>query len=178
MLVEVLVGHAAQLVEDASDFDTIISVRVSSSFGGDQEPLGAFACLPDVGRVVVDVSEHEAGFSPGNSSIRCGAISLSAVLAGVSLAESGIQTPQPAMARCSFYPYTHPCQPLLVQPASVSMEVWGTMPASLSFLCHTPRFARKVVLSRATALPTLPRPKQFHQVASQAADLLRQRVRQ
>jgi hypothetical protein len=36
-------------------------VRVSSSFGGDQEPLGALACLSDVGRVVVDVSEHEAG---------------------------------------------------------------------------------------------------------------------
>src|SRR5215208_4704992 len=62
MLVEVLVSHAAQLVEDASDFDASIGVRVSSSFGGDQKPLGALACLPDVGRVVVDVSEHEAGF--------------------------------------------------------------------------------------------------------------------
>jgi hypothetical protein len=38
-------------------------VWVSSSFGGDQEPLGTFAGLPDVGRVVVvDVSEHEVGF--------------------------------------------------------------------------------------------------------------------
>ena len=33
MLIEVLVGHAAQLVEDAPDFDAIIGVRVGSSFG-------------------------------------------------------------------------------------------------------------------------------------------------
>src|SRR5215212_7004043 len=57
------------------------------------------------------------------------------------------------MARCSFHPYTHPCQPLLVQSASVSIAVWGTLPACLSFLCHTPPFACKTVLSRATALP-------------------------
>ena len=56
MLIEVLVSHTAQLVEDASDLDTIIGVRVSSSFGCDQEPLGALASLSDVGRVVVDVS--------------------------------------------------------------------------------------------------------------------------
>jgi hypothetical protein len=63
MLIEVLVGHGAQLVEDASDFDASIGVRVSSSLGGDQKPLLVAmveACLPDVGRVVVDVSEHEA----------------------------------------------------------------------------------------------------------------------
>src|SRR5215210_9466793 len=62
VLVEVLVSHAAQLVEDAPDFDAIIGVRVSSSSGGDQKPLGALAGLPDVGSVVVNVSEHEAGF--------------------------------------------------------------------------------------------------------------------
>ena len=45
MLVEVLVGHAAQLVKDPPHFDAIIGVRVSSSLGGDQKPLGAFACL-------------------------------------------------------------------------------------------------------------------------------------
>ena len=45
MLVEVLIGHAAQLVKDPPDFDAIIGVRVSSSFGGDQKPLGALACL-------------------------------------------------------------------------------------------------------------------------------------
>ncbi len=63
VLIEVLVGHAAQLVEDASDFDAIIGVRVSSSFGCDQEPLLVAmveACLPDVGRVVVDISQHKA----------------------------------------------------------------------------------------------------------------------
>src|SRR5215210_4420764 len=64
VLIEVLVGHAAQLMEDASDFDPSVGVRVSSSFGCDQKPLllGAFvAGLSDVLRVVVDVSEHEAG---------------------------------------------------------------------------------------------------------------------
>src|SRR5215210_6321307 len=60
VLVEVLIGHAAQLVKDPPDFDPIIGVRVSSSSGGNQKPLGAFACLPDVGCVVVNVSEHKA----------------------------------------------------------------------------------------------------------------------
>src|ERR687891_1615459 len=64
MLIEVLVGHAAQLVEDAPDFDAIVGVRVSSSFSGNQEPLllgTSEACLSDVGGVVVNVSEYEAG---------------------------------------------------------------------------------------------------------------------
>ena len=104
MLVEVLVGHGAQLVEDASDFDAIIGVRVSSSFGSDHKPLGAFAGLMYIEPVVVEVSEQEAGSSSGNSSMRCGATSLSAVLAGVSLAQSGIQTSQTQMATCSFHP--------------------------------------------------------------------------
>ena len=54
MLIEVLVGHAAQLVEDASDFYAIVGMRVSSPFGSDQEPLlGASQAFPsDVGRVV------------------------------------------------------------------------------------------------------------------------------
>src|SRR5215216_3718182 len=113
--------------------------------------------------------------SSGNCSIRCGATSLSAVLAGVSLAQSGIQTSQTVMAKCSFHPYTHPCQPLLVQSASVSMDVWGTTPASLSFLCHTPPFACKVVLSRATALPLLSQGlSTFTRWPSQSADLFGQ----
>src|SRR5215216_4429883 len=59
MLIEVLVGHAAQLVEDAPDFDAIVGVRVSSSFSDNQEPLlgASEACLSDVGGVVVNVSE-------------------------------------------------------------------------------------------------------------------------
>ena len=153
MLIEVLVGHAAQLVEDAPDLHAIVGVRVSSAFSGNQKPLLAFGtCLSDVGGIVV-VSPRTKRASSGNSSMRSGATRLSAVLAGVSLAASGIHTSHTVMARCSFHPYTHPCQPRLVQPASVSMEVWGTMPASLSFLCHTPPLACKTVLSRATALP-------------------------
>jgi hypothetical protein len=50
-------------VEDAPDFDAIVGVRVSSSFSGNQEPLlgASEACLSDVGGVVVNVSEYEAG---------------------------------------------------------------------------------------------------------------------
>src|SRR5215204_4156656 len=62
VLIEVLVGHAAQFVEDASDFDPSIGVWVRSSFGSDQKPLlGALAGLSDVGCVVVNVSQNEAG---------------------------------------------------------------------------------------------------------------------
>lgn len=37
----------------------------------------------------------------------------------------------------------------------IYLEVWGTTPASLSFLCHTPPSACKAVLAMATALPDL-----------------------
>src|SRR5215217_134599 len=102
MLIEVLVSHAAQLVEDAPDFDAIVGVRVSSSFSGNQEPLlgASEACLSDVGGVVVNVSEYEAGLvsqlldEVGSYQVLC-------CVGGVSLAASGIQTSHTAMARCS-----------------------------------------------------------------------------
>src|SRR5215218_5968356 len=103
VLVEVLVSHAAQLVEDAPDFDAIIGVRVSSSSGGDQKPLGALAGLPDVGSVVVDVSEHEAGFSWQLLDQERGYL----VVCGVGGCEPGTKrdpTSQTQMARCSFHP--------------------------------------------------------------------------
>jgi hypothetical protein len=64
---------------------------------------------------------------------------LSATLAGVKSAAKGIQTAATVVTRCSFHPYTHPCHPDLVQCASVSMEVWGTIPCSRSFWCQTRR---------------------------------------
>ena len=70
--------------------------------------------------------------------MRSGAWRLSAALAGVSSAARGIQTRAAVQTRCSFQPYTQPCQPDLVQWASVSIEVCGTTPASRSFLCQTP----------------------------------------
>jgi len=83
-----------------------------------------------------------------------GASSWSARLAAVSLAASGIQTQLTVQTRCSFQPYIQPCQPDLVQWASVSMLECGTRPASRSFLCHTPPLARRVWLSIATARPS------------------------
>ena len=87
----------------------------------------------------------------GSSWRRPGAWRLSAALAGVSSAARGIQTRAAVQTRCSFQPYTQPCQPDLVQWASVSIEVCGTTPASRSFLCQTPPRARNTVLSMAAA---------------------------
>ena len=78
---------------------------------------------------------------------------MSAALAGVSSAASGIQTAATVTTRWSFQPSTQPCQPDLVQPASVSIEVCGTTPASRCFLCQTPPLACSAVLSIATACP-------------------------
>src|SRR5262249_61555771 len=50
-------------------------------------------------------------------------------------------------------PSHQPCHPDLPQGASVSMEVWGTTPASRSFLCQTPPCARTAVLSQAAPWP-------------------------
>src|SRR5262249_56422927 len=56
-------------------------------------------------------------------------------------------------ARCTFHPSHQPCHPDLLQCASVSMEVWGTTPASRSFLCQPPPCARTAVLSQAAPWP-------------------------
>ncbi len=74
-------------------------------------------------------------------------------LAGVRSAATGSHTLATTATLCSFQPYTQPCQPDFVQAASVSIEVWGTTPASRSFLCHTPPRAPNTVLSMATARP-------------------------
>src|SRR5215217_922048 len=130
MLIEVLLGHAAQLVEDAPDFDAIIGVWVSSSFGGDQEPLGALVCLSDVGRVVVDVSEHEASLiwqlldQVRSHLVVCrvgGGEPATKWDPNLTHADGQVQLPPV---------HPHPCQPDLVHPASVSMELWGTIPPS------------------------------------------------
>ena len=70
----------------------------------------------------------------------------SAALAAVTTAARGIQTPAAVVTMCSFQPYTQLCQPDLVQDASVSIKVCGTMPASRSFLCQTPPREHKTVL--------------------------------
>src|SRR3954470_4700758 len=178
MLVEVLVGHAAQLVEDASDFDAIIGVRVSSSFGGDQKPLGAFACLPDVGRVVVDVSEHEAGFFWQLLEQVWGHL----VVRRVGGSEPGRKRdPNPTDGDGQVQlPPIYPPVPSALGPAGFG--IYGSMRHYASFsvflVPHSAFCPQSGAVEGHRSSPTLPRPKQFHQVASQAADLLRQRVRQ
>src|SRR5262249_61594840 len=89
----------------------------------------------------------------GNWTNNRGAISLSATLAMVNSAAKGIQRLPMDTARCNFHPYHQPCHPDLLQCASVSMEVWGTTPASRSFLCQPPPCARTAVLSQAAPWP-------------------------
>src|SRR5512144_39081 len=56
-------------------------------------------------------------------------------------------------ARGRFQPYHQPCQPDLLQAASVSMLGGGTRPCARSCLCHTPSRARRAVLSTAAPWP-------------------------
>src|SRR5215204_3297452 len=155
MLIEVLVGHAAQLVEDAPDFDAIVGVRVSSSFSGNQEPLlgASEACLSDVGGVVVNVSEYEAGLARqlldevGSYQVVCcvgGGEPSRQRNPNLTHGDGQMQLPP-----------VHPPMPAALSPVSFGVYGWGTLPAFLSFLCHAPPFACKTVLSRATALPLL-----------------------
>src|SRR5918998_2628789 len=60
VLVEVLVGQAAQLVKDPPHLHPTVGVRVSATFGGDQKPLCLLAFLAYVLGIVMGVSQHEA----------------------------------------------------------------------------------------------------------------------
>ena len=175
MLVEVLVGHGAQLVEDASDFDAIIGVRVSSSFGGDHKPLGALACLPDVGRVVVDVSEHEAGFLWQLLDEVQGHL----VVCGVGGGEPGTKRdPNLTVGDGQVQlPPVHPPVPARFGPSGLG--VYGCVRYNARFsalLClslvpHPTFCLQSGTVESHRSSPTLPGLEHFHQVASQSADL-------
>ncbi len=101
-----------------------VGVRVSASFGGDQKPLRLLAFLAHVLGVVMGVSQHEARLIGQLFDQRRSYLVVCHVVGrGEAGRQRGIHTEETVMARCSFHPYTHPCQPLLVQAASVSMEV-------------------------------------------------------
>src|SRR5829696_4167624 len=178
MLVEVLVSHAAQLVEDASDFDASIGVRGSSSFGGDQKPLGALACLPDVGRVVVDVSEHEAGFFWQLLDQVRGHL----VVCRVSGGEPGTKR-DPNLTDGDGQmqlPPVHPPVPAALGP--VSLGVYGCVGYNACFLVflvpHSTFCLQSGTVESHRSSPTLPGLENFHQVASQAANLFGQALGQ
>src|SRR5215207_3467982 len=172
MFIEVLIGHAAQLVEDASDFHPRIGVRVSSSFGGDQKPLGAFACLPDIGSVVVDVSEHEGGFFWQLLDEVRGHL----VVCRVGGGESGTKR-DPTLTDGDGQvqlPAVNPPVPATLGP--VSLGVYGCVGYNARFsvflVPHSTFCLQSGTVESHRSPPTLPGPEHFHQVASQAADLL------
>src|SRR5215210_7362266 len=178
VLVEVLVSHAAQLVEDAPDFDAIIGVRVSSSFGGDQKPLGALAGLPDVGSVVVNVSEHEAGFLWQLLDQVRGYL----VVRRVGGCEPGTKR-DPNLTDGDGQvqlPPIYPPVPATLGPSC--LDVYGSVRHHSSFpillVPHSTFCLQSGAIQSHRSSPTLPRSKHFHQVTSQTTDLFRQRVRQ
>src|SRR5918993_1419195 len=173
MLVEILVGHAAQLVEDASDFDASIGVWVSSSFGGDQKPLlGAFPRLPDVGRVVVDVSEYEARLIwqlldqvRGHLVVCCVGGSEPSRQRNPNLTDGYGQVQLPTV---------HPAVPAALGPVSLGVYCcMGYLARFLVFLVpHSAFCLQNGTVEGHRSPPALPGLEHFHQVAPQAADLL------
>jgi hypothetical protein len=139
-------------VKDATHFFAQPVVRIGPILRDDQEAIEGLPSPADIRRIVVGISQQIANLG-GNSSMRAGATSLSASLAGVSATAKGIHIAATVAIRCSFQPYTHPCQPDLVHAASVSIDVCGTTPCSRCFLCHTPPFARSTGLSMEAARP-------------------------
>src|SRR5215217_764512 len=177
VFVEVLVGQAAQLVEDTPDLDAIIGVRVSSPFGGDQEPLlllGASETgLPDVGGVVVNVSEHEAGFvrqlldEVGSHQVVC----------CVGWGESGRQW-DPNLTDGDGHvqlPAVNPSMPARLSPSRLGVYgAVGHLARFLVFVVPHPTFRlQSGGVESYRSSPALPRLEHFYQAASQAADLLR-----
>src|SRR5829696_4332339 len=180
MLIEVLVGHAAQLVEDAPDFDAIVGVRVTSSFSGNQEPLlgASEACLSDVGRVVVDVSEYEAHLvrqlldEVGSYQVVCcvgGSEHSRQRNPNLTHGDGQMQLPP-----------VHPPMPAALSP--VSFGVYGCMGHLACFLVfvvpHSTFCLQNGAVEGYSSSPALPRLEHFYQVASQRADLLRQALGQ
>jgi hypothetical protein len=121
---------------------------------GDQFPAPLVALLPQLGRVVMGVPSTSRT-SAGHCSSNSGASSLSPRFAPVSSAATGSHSAPIVTARYSFQPYHQPCQPDLLHPAFVSLELWGMMPGSRCFLCQTPPPVASGVLSHATARPCL-----------------------
>src|SRR5215210_2551791 len=174
VLVEVLVSHAAQLVEDAPDFDAIIGVRVSSSFGGDQKPLGALAGLPDVGSVVVNVSEHEAGFLwqlldqvRGYLVVRRVGGSEPGTKRDPNLTDGDGQVQLPPI---------YPPVPTALGPAGLGVYrcVRYNARFSVFLVPHSTFCLQNGTVEGHCSSPTLPGLQHFYQVASQTTDLLRQ----
>src|SRR5918994_3326854 len=176
MLVEVLVGHAAQLVEDAPDFDAIVGVRVSPSFSGNQKPLPFSAMVAagfsDVGGVVVDVSEHEAGIL-GQLLDEVGS---HRVVRRVSGGEPGRQrNPDPTDGDGQVQlPAVDPPVPTRLGPVGLGVYCcMGHLARFLVFLVPHPAFCpQSGGVEGYGPSPALPRLEHFYQVASQAADLL------
>ena len=123
VFVKVLVGQATQLVKDSPHLYPRVGVRVGATFGSDQEPLRLLAFLADVLGVVMGVSQNETRLIGQLFDQRLS----HPVVCHVGRGEpSGERDPHPGHGdgQVQLPPiHPHPCQPLFVQPASVSMEV-------------------------------------------------------
>jgi hypothetical protein len=153
-------------------------VRVSSSFGGDQKPLGTLAYPSDIGRVVVNVSEHEAGLiwqlldQVRSHLVVCrvgGGEAATKWDPYLTDADGQLQLPP-----------VDPSMPAGLGPASLS--VYGAVGYYAGFsvflVPHSTFCLQNGAVKSYRSSPTLPRLEHFHQVAPQAADLLGNSLRQ
>jgi hypothetical protein len=134
LLVEVLNRPRPQPVEQATHLDARIGLRVAPRLGRHQHPFVDRAEVLQVRVMLALVSEQEAQFGRQlREQERCFDI-----VGDIGRGQIGGQrNPDGGHRRhqMQFPAATQPCQPDLVQWASVSMEVWGTTPFSRSVLC-------------------------------------------
>ncbi len=150
--VEVLYGVRAQLMEDATDLDAVVGVRVLAPFGSNQQPSLGLAQFEQFGVVVLDIPQDDSDV--GGQLVQQGR-SLGVVPSVGGGEASGQGDPDGGDRGDEVeFPAVDPAMlDELVQPASVSMELCGTTPASRCFLCQTPPWAARAALSMAAAGP-------------------------
>src|SRR5215217_937413 len=172
MLVEVLVGQATQFVEDAPNLYSGISVRVGSSFGGDQKPLCPLAFVAYVLGVVMGISQNEACLLGQLLDQPRSHLVVRHISRGKPRRE---WDPHPGYGDGQVQlPSINPPVPAGFGPASLGVYgAVGYYPGFLVFLMPYSAFGlQSGAVKSYRPTPTLPGLEHFHQVAPQAADLL------
>ena len=96
-----------QYMEDTTDVDAGIRMRIGTTPRGDQQAIAEFTLLTQLRRVVVVVTQDVAHFE-GQLTDQRRCWNAVVDIRGVSLAAKGIQTAATVQARCSFQPYHQP----------------------------------------------------------------------